>query len=58
MDLAFNLVNKGLTESIKARAAKNTGAPQKGPDYAEISRKIHEDTKKAKTEIASLDRSI
>ena len=58
MDIAFGLLNKGLTEKVYTKAPKASGKPQKGPDYDEISRKIHEDTKKAKKEVTKLDRSI
>lgn len=58
MDIALGLLNKGLTEKIFSKAPKTASKAQKGPDYDEISRKIHEDTKKAKAESTKLDRSI
>ncbi len=49
MDIAIGLLNKGLTEMIKSSAVKVKDVPQKGPDFEEMSKKIHADTKKAKS---------
>lgn len=58
LDIALGIISKGLTEKVVTKAAKTTDKPQKGPDYDEIQRKIHEDTKKAKIDSTKLDRSI